>query len=103
MWLAHLANEVLQLDCAEAAVLWGLSECLEVLHGGHGERLSRTLANKFCEGGRVALLAWSHLATDASRKAVAKWQIKPKHHQFDHILRTTRCKGKHFSQHWAFC
>eukprot|EP00969_Alexandrium_andersonii_P052503 2305662-Alexandrium_andersonii.AAC.1 len=74
--------------------MWGLAECLHVLHSEKGARLPPRSAARLERGGRIALLAWGHLANLAAEACQARWQLKPNHHAFDEAIRESLRTGR---------
>jgi hypothetical protein len=89
-WLADLTyarDRSLETNAAapRRAVCWGLADICHLMDtaGGH---LSQSQVQRFQRGGRVALQAYNWLANDALSREVCLYAMKPKMHQFDHLI-----------------
>ncbi len=68
-----------------AELCWGLADICHCMDCA-ATFLTEEETRKFQRGGRVALASYSWLARDALDREVCNYALKPKMHQFDHLL-----------------
>lgn len=90
-------------DTDAAALMWGLADVLHCMHTWERPWVCDADACRLERSGRVALLAYSALAKNACDDGLPLFCLKPKHHQFDHLLMLVKRTGLNPSYHWAFC
>lgn len=104
--LAWLCDKFLMLErrlCRQGRLIlccmWSLSQCLSVLE--HAELILRPAeAEAAYAHGRRHLLLWGRLAVAAARQGKCMYKHRPKHHWFDHLIRTIR-KGRVNVLRWS--
>ena len=104
-WIALWLDSVMQNTgdvTAEVSMMRGFAVMLELMHGCEKPYLSQLEADEFGRAGRVALLSYSHLAGQAYSNGLPLYQVKPKHHQLDHLITKVESTLMNPRFNWAF-